>query len=97
MRQKNKNRENALWMVLSAVLAMLLIVSILVGVTAKTKKVYIPAPPDAADDFSGVMLSDYDNLSIHLMDDYISFDFGKITLLDYDFIAIDLLNARIMP
>ena len=79
--------------VLIAVLAIMLIISLIIGANAKTKTVYIPAPEFASDDFSGVILSDYDNLNLNFQYNYTSFEFAGFDVYQYDYVVLDVCNA----
>ena len=64
MKTKTFNKTDTVWTVLIGVLALLLCAALVVGVAGKTKAEYIPAPSTASPDFSGEMLSSYDNLTL---------------------------------
>ena len=97
MKTKTFKNTDTIWTVVVAALALLLIVALFVGVFGKTKAEYIPAPSTASPDFSGEMLSSYDNLTLELSKNYFSFNFGDICLSDYDFIVRDVIDACIKP
>ena len=97
MKTKTFNKTGTVWTVVIAALALLLVAALLVGVTGKTKAVYIPVPETAASDFSGEMLSSYDNLRIRLIDDEIEFDFSDVTLSDYKIVVLDVCDSSFGP
>lgn len=97
MKTKTFNKTGTVWTVLISALALLLCAALIVGVTGKTKAEYIPAPSTASDDFSGTMLSDYDNLKLFLNKNYISFNFGGVELSRYDIVVLDVVNATLQP
>ena len=95
--KNNTNKKGAVFLVLPVILAVLLIIALLVGVTGRTKTVYIPAPGNASDDFSGTMLADYDNLKLIVYQSTLEFDFNDVLLSDFDFIVMDLTSANLQP
>lgn len=97
MKQKTFKKTDTIWTVVIAAPALLLVVALLVGVFGRTKAEYISAPSTACDDFGGVMLSDYDNLSIAVSERNVTFNFGNIKLKTYDFVVLDVMNAKIFP
>ena len=90
MKANFRTKKSSVWIFLSGFLAILLVVAILVGAMSKSKATYIPAPEHASTDFSGEMLSNYDNLSIELSNDRIALDFENVDLLDYKYVVIDV-------
>ena len=94
MKTKTFNKTDTVWTVLIGVLALLLCAALVVGVTGKTKAEYIPAPPTASDDFSGTMLSNYDNLILNFSMNQITFDFIDVDLLEYDYVVLDVCNSN---
>lgn len=97
MKQKTFKKTDTIWTVVISALALLLVAALLVGVTGKTKAEYIPAPETAASDFSGEMLSSYDNLRIRLIDHKIEFDFADVTLSDYKIVVLDVCASSFGP
>lgn len=97
MKTKTFNKTDTVWTVLIVVLALLLTAALVVGVAGKTKAEYIPAPDSAADDFSGTMLANYDNLNLYFYSDEIIFDFNDVDLLDYDYVVLDVCNVNFAP
>ena len=94
MKTKTFNKTGTVWTVLISALALLLCAALIVGVTGKTKAAYIPAPPTASDDFSGTMLSNYDNLILSFSMNQITFDFIDVDLLEYDYVVLDVCNSN---
>lgn len=90
MKQKTFKKTGTVWTVVIAALALLLVAALLVGVGSKTRTVYVPAPPTASSDFSGLMLSNYNNLSIKFSDNRIALDFENVDLSDYKYVVIDI-------
>ena len=90
MKQKTFKKTDTVWTVVISALALLLVAALFVGVFGKTKAEYIPAPSTASGDFSGEMLSNYDNLSIELYNDRIALDFENVDLTDYKYVVIDV-------
>lgn len=97
MKQKTFKKTDTIWTVVISALALLLVAALLVGVTGKTKAEYIPAPDSAADDFSGTMLANYDNLNLYFYSDEIIFDFNDVNLLDYNYVVLDVCNVNFTP
>ena len=96
MKTKTFNKTGTVWTVLISALALLLCAALIVGVTGKTKAEYIPAPDSASDDFSGTMLSDYDNVLLYFSSDKVLFDFEDVNLTDYDYVVLDVCDSEFL-
>ena len=78
---------------ISSILAIVLTLSFLASAFTKPK-IMIPqkieAPENASSDFSGTMLSNYDNLELLFYQDKIVYNFEDVNLINYDYVIIDV-------